>query len=253
MGRKFRNLRFAALAALVCAITGSAQQKIERMTYEQRDAALQMLEFVRDTVKSRYYDPRFHGVDFNARYQAAKDKVKQADTLSEAYAITAWMLEPLEDSHTVFFPMLPEYKIENGWRMKFIGDRCYITAVEPGSDAAVQGLTPGDEVLEMEGFRIDRETVGKLFYSIEFLAPRSVIHLVVAEPNTAARELVVKANVQKVSRVLGFGFDLRDQDAIRMQKGRMVEIGNALMIWKMPEFGFDEKEVDRFISSAKKT
>jgi carboxyl-terminal processing protease len=252
MGRKFRKLRFAALAALVCAITGSAQQKIERMTYEQRDAALQMLEFVRDTVKSRYYDPRLHGIDFEARYKAARDRAKQVDTLSEVYGIAAWLLEPLDDSHTFFIPPARPYRIENGWRMKFVGDHCYLTAVEPGSDAAALGLKPGDEVVGMEGFRMDRETAEKLYYSFQILAPRAGTRLVVATPNSAARELLVKANVQKMPKLLDLEFDWRDPDAIRRQKWQIVEMGKALAIWKMPGFVFDEKAVDEFIAETKK-
>ncbi len=244
------------LVALVRTLSPSALPGVppasDRMTNEQRDSAVRMLERVRDVVKDNYYDPGFHGVDLKGRCEAAKERLAKVTTLSEAYGLAAWLLEPLNDSHTVFLPPSRPYRIENGWRMNFFGERCYLTAVQAGSDAAAQGLKPGDQMLGMEGFRMERNSAWKLEYSFEALAPRSAMHLIVAAPNGAPRELLVKANVQKLPKVLDLEFDWRDPDAIRMQESQVVEFGDKVMVWKFPGFSAENREIDRFIAKANK-
>jgi hypothetical protein len=250
--RNHRRACAVVSIALAFVLLASGQSKQEHMTDVQRDVAPQMLQAVRDAVKTSYYDPKFHNVDFEARYLTAKEKVKQAGTLSEVHGITAWMLEVLDDSHTFFIPPARPYMVENGWRMRFVGDRCFVTAVKPESDAQAQGLKPGDQLLSMEGFALKRDTAWKLQYAFEVLAPRSATRIVSASPNGQPRELLVKAGVEKMPKAENFGFDQWYRDALSMSTWRMVDMGDPLMIWKMPGFKLDDREVDRFIAAAKK-
>jgi hypothetical protein len=43
-----------------------------------RDLAEQMLKAARDDLKKNYYDSNFHGVDIEAKFQAAAERLKQA-------------------------------------------------------------------------------------------------------------------------------------------------------------------------------
>ena len=116
----------------------------DTMSALQRDEALQMLQDTADKVRKEYYDPAFHGVDFEARYKEAQQKIRSAQTLSQAFGVIAWLLDGLNDSHTNFIPPSRPYLVQDGWQALFIGDACVITAVKEGSDAEKQGLKPGD-------------------------------------------------------------------------------------------------------------
>ncbi len=48
--------------------------------------------------------------------------------------------------------------------MQIIGDRCYVSSVDKGSDAEAKGVKPGDEVLEAGGYKLERSNLWKFQY-----------------------------------------------------------------------------------------
>jgi len=50
-----------------------------------RDRVRGMLEVIKGDLKKNYYDPAFHGIDIDARFKAADEKVKSVDSLGQAY------------------------------------------------------------------------------------------------------------------------------------------------------------------------
>src|SRR5438874_1702161 len=100
-----------------------------------RDRGRVMLRVIKDDLKKNYYDPNYHGVDLDARFSTADDKIKQATSLGQIFGIIAQALIDLEDSHSFFVPPGRSYQTEYGWQMQMIGDKCYVVAVKPGSDA----------------------------------------------------------------------------------------------------------------------
>jgi C-terminal processing protease CtpA/Prc len=69
------------------------------MTSIQRDQALQMLQDTYEKIRKEYYDPTFHGIDLDARYKEAQQKIRAAQSLSQAFGDIAWMVDGLNDSH----------------------------------------------------------------------------------------------------------------------------------------------------------
>jgi hypothetical protein len=128
------------------------------MTSLQREQALQMLQDVTDKIRKKYYDANFHNVNLDARYKEAQQKIRNAQSLSEAFGDIAWMVDGLNDSHTFFSPPSRPYVIEDAWRPRFIGDALVVTNVKEGSDAATKGPKAGDQILAVEGFRPTRDT-----------------------------------------------------------------------------------------------
>src|SRR5580698_4211710 len=146
--RRTTAIPFAVLMlAISFSVTGAARQqqpqKLDKFKVEQ---ALRILEMVHNEVKNHYYDPTFHGVNIDAAFARAKDKISGIDSLNEDFIIIAGTLDTLKDSHTYFIPPPRPYYIEDGFRRKMIGDKCFVTAVEPDSDAFKQGLKPGDQL-----------------------------------------------------------------------------------------------------------
>jgi predicted metalloprotease with PDZ domain len=64
-----------------------------------------------------------------------------------------------------------------------IGDKCYVVAVQPGSDAEAQGLQPGDRVLSVENYTFTRGDLWKLEYIIYALSPRPGLKVSVMKPD----------------------------------------------------------------------
>lgn len=226
----------------------------EQMSSLRRQEALQVLHDASEAVHQHYYDSKLRGSDFDTRVQQADKRIREVKTFSEALGVVAWTLETLNDSHTFLIPPPRPYDVQNGWEMEFIGENCYITAVQPGSDAAAKGMKPGDQVLMIEGFRPTRETLWKIRYAFNVLAPRSGTHLVLASPNREPREIVVMASV----RPLKHNYDVQDiWDLVRKQENleqegrlRWVELGNILIV-KMPQFDLEDEKVDRLIGMAR--
>ncbi len=223
------------------------------MTSVQRDQALQMLKDVYDKVEKDYYDPAFHGINLDARYKDAQQKIRSAQSLSEAFGDIAWMLDGLNDSHTFFDPPPRPYVVRDGWEAKFVGDACMITAVKDGSDAAGKGLKPGDQILAIEGYRPTRDTWWKLNYAFHDLSPRSGVKLVVVSPGGQPRELTVMSIVRNLPKNLDFTSGADIWDVIRQSEDedqrmivRTVEVNNVL-VWKLPIFLLSDDQIDAFL------
>ena len=156
--RTARNDRVLLILSIVLPVLGYllgghftlATADKQKMDFADREAAERCVKHVEQMLKDDYYDRSFHGMDLNARATEAIDRVHKAETLTQTYGIIAWMLEPLNDSHTYFLPPSRPYYVQNGWELGLVGEKCYILAVQPGSDAAKQGVRPGDEVMSLE-------------------------------------------------------------------------------------------------------
>jgi tricorn protease-like protein len=214
----------------------------ETMNSVQRGQALQMLKETADTVRKQYYDATYHGVDFEARYAQAEQRIRQVPTLSEAFGAIAAMLDGLNDSHTFFLPPPRPFIIQDGWEATFISDNCFVTAIKEGSDASAKGLKAGDQILSMEGFRAKRESWWKLDYAFHSLAPRAGMKLAVVSPGGLAREIYVASAVKHLPKTYDFtqGSDIwqvireLENDDKRFNP-RSVELGDVL-VWKLPAF-----------------
>jgi C-terminal processing protease CtpA/Prc len=240
-----------ALAILYSSVSCAAQNKPgEQMSTLRRQQAQQVLRDAEDVLKKVYYDPNYHGVDIQARLKQGEEHLQTVNSLSEAFGVVAWYFEPLNDSHTFFLPPPRPFDIQRGWETRFVGDNCFITAVKPGSDADAQGMKPGDQVLAIEGFQPTRQTLWKLQYAFNSLAPRSAMHLAIASPNSQPRQLEVKSTVIELKQrlVMMDYWDLvRKRENIEQEtKIRTAETGDLTMI-KLPSFVTEDDKIDDLI------
>ena len=146
--------------------------------------------------------------------------------------------------------------------MQMVGDRAYIVAVRPGSDAEAQGVKEGDEVLSLDGFRPTRDNLWKMNYRYYTLAPAASVRMELQPPGKEPRALDVKAKVTQLKRVLDFRGNgsmediityIREQEnAEHYYRHRYFEDLDGVMVWRMPAFDLSEEEVDRQMNRAKK-
>ena len=247
-------LCLACLAPFATAARAQAKGDLER----DRNRGRAMLEFIRDYLKSDYYDPKYHGMDIEARFRAADAKVMEAQSLGQVLGIIAQALSELNDSHTFFIPPPRPVDVDYGWKMQAVGERVFVTAVKPGSDAEAQGLRPGDEVLSVDGFRPTRATLWKIEYNYNVLRPQPGKRVVVRSPDGAERELALKAKVEKLDKAVNLvqlfnEYDGEREDAKKLP--RFQELGEGaegIFVWKLREFGFTDSKVDEMISKARR-
>ena len=218
-----------------------------------------MLNLIKDDLKKNYYDPTFHGMDVDARFKAADDKIKQAQSLGQIFGIIAQILIDLDDSHTFFYPPGLSVKTEYGWQMQVIGDKCYVTAVKPGSDAEVKGLKQGDEIYTIDGFGPTRENIWKIQYLYHALRPQPGMRLVTIKPDGTNQQVDVLAKVREGKRVMDLtsGNDfwdlIRDSESEnRLHRHRYLDLSDDVFVWKMPEFDLLTEKLDEMAGKFRK-
>jgi carboxyl-terminal processing protease len=242
---------------LIPALLAADKKPSDTMSSLQRDEALQMLRDTASKVRQEYYDPSFHAIDFEARYKDAQQKIRSAQSLSDAFGVIAWMLDGLNDSHTIFIPPSRPYLVQDGWEARFVADACMITGVKEGSDAASKGLKAGDQILTIEGFRPTRTNWWKLTYAFHTLAPRAGVKLMVVSPGGQPREMTVMSAVRNLPKKYDFTGGADIWEAIRQVENeesryqtQTVEVNGDVFIWKLPMFMLSDEQIDSFLHKA---
>lgn len=223
-----------------------------------RDRGHDMLRTIRDDLKKNYYDPNFHGMSVDERFRIADEKINQAQSLGQMFGVIGQVLLDLDDSHTFFVPPGRAQKTEYGWQMQVIGEKCYVSAVRPGSDAEKKGLSKGDEVFSIDGIAPVRETIWKINYLYRAIRPRPGMHLQIIKPGGQEQQLDVLAKVEqgKILNDLTSGTDFwnlvrESENESRLHRHRYIETEDVF-IWKMPEFDLLQDKVDDFVGKFRK-
>ncbi|HEV2618609.1 MAG TPA: S41 family peptidase [Acidobacteriaceae bacterium] len=219
--------------------------------------AHEIFKDVYNDVRKDYYDPTFHGVNLEQRYHDYDSHIDTAASNGDAFRFIAGFLMGLHDSHLFFEPPMRGAKYQVDYRIAMIGDRCFVTQVRPGTDAATK-LHVGDEVLALNGFAVSRASLWGLEYMFHTLAPapreQFLLRSPAGEKSTVVITHAMKANQRVYDLTTGDDFwtlvrqDEDDEDLIRE---RYIEHGNV-MVWKMAEFNADINTVESMYGKARK-
>ncbi len=239
-------------------ISGLASAQVS-LSYN-REMGRTILGMVQSDIKKNYYDPTFHGIDLDAHFKEADEKIKQATSLNEVLGIIAAAVMDFNDSHTYFVPPGRATRVEHGWEVRMIGNKAFIVAVQPGSDAEAKGLQPGDRVISLEGVAVTRKNLLSLQYIFYLLAPRTGMDLQVEKPNGERRKLTIAARVHEgkiiTSLETGMASDrynlIREAQTIARLYRHRWEMTDDVMIWKMPQFDLAEAEINDIMDKARK-
>jgi C-terminal processing protease CtpA/Prc len=222
-----------------------------------------MLNVIKGDLKKNYYDATFRGIDIDARFKEAEQKISASDSLGQGYGVIAQVLSEFNDSHLYFLPPARPARADYGWQMMMIRDEAYIYAIRPGSDAESKGLKLGDRVLKVDGFAPTRDNMWKMMYRYHTLRPQAGIKVVVQTGDEQPRELDLKAKIIQGKRLLTYDFTgqgsvddiefvLRNSDKLdHHNRHRYIESENAF-IWKMPQFDLADEQVDDLMNKAEK-
>jgi C-terminal processing protease CtpA/Prc len=250
--------KLAAVASLVlfAASVLSPQQPAPLAPYARKQIS-DMLRDAYNEVKAHYYDPKFQGVDLDDRYRQFTAKIDGMHDAGGGIALTASFLDGLKDSHTYLIPPGKAGDFDLGYRLGLVGDNCFVTRIRPQSDAESK-LHIGDQVLTVNGYKVDRNDFHAIQYFFGQLAPRKVQKLDVKSPTGELRQVEVTAAVRQDKRVTNlanpnesFLEDIRSERAESMSRDKIVETGDAT-IWKIREFSPGTTSVDKAIATARK-
>lgn len=253
------RLAFALTIGLSVVLLFSLSAAAQSVDYN-RQMGRTILDVVHSDIKKNYYDPSFHGVDLETRFKAAEENIKKAVSLNEILGIIAAAVMDLKDSHTYFVPPRRTTRVEHGWEMRMIGDKAFIVAVQPGSDAEKKGLQPGDRVIGVEGVAVTRQNLPNLQYIFYRLAPRPAMNLQIEKPNGQRHALTVAGRVYEGKLVTnlqtGMTSDRMDlireyENLARLYRHRYYEMEDVI-IWKMPQFDLEETQIKEMIDKARK-
>ena len=121
------------------------------------DARQRAFNFVWETIRDRYYDPNFNGVDWNAVRARYEPQAMQAKDDDAFWDVLDRMTGELHDAHTrVESPKRVELRqrdesITFGLSIALLDDRLALSAVNPDSDAWWAGVRPGMFLVAIDG------------------------------------------------------------------------------------------------------
>ena len=247
----------AACGALFVGLAAPPPPPVRAQAFDriERERAQTMLSVIKSELKKNYYDPTFRGMDVDARFKAAEEKIKQAATLGQAFGAIAQALLDLNDSHTRFAPPARPVRVDYGWQMQAVGDQCYVVAVKPRSDAEAKGLKPGDLIVSINGFKPTRSELWKVQYFYYTLSPQPGMSLIVQSPGQPPRQLEVMAKVRQEKRVIDLGSTIElnelireSEDADRLDNRHRFQKMGGVVVWKMPNFSLVPEDVDKIMN-----
>ena len=213
-----------------------------------------MLGFTKDDIIEHYYDASIFGSNFDRRFSEADARIDSARTLSEMYQVIAGPLLDLQESHTVFIPPFQTTLTRHGWELEMVGDSCFVTAVQPGSDADAKGLSCGTLIHSVNGLTPSRKVLSQLDYSTSVLSPELPVSFTVRERDGSRGEIEVCPAILRQGRAvefmgetgdIAFANYLRDLDQRQdLRHLRLARVNDELAIWKLPSFECSRKQID---------
>jgi carboxyl-terminal processing protease len=124
-----------------------------------------------ETIEERYYDPKFHGIDWQAQRATFRPAAARATNPHEFYDVLRHMIASLRDAHTRVYS--PDEKFD-WWSPRFITVGLTIREVEgvptviqvePGSAAARTEIKQGDVIVSIDDQPVAESIKQRMRYS----------------------------------------------------------------------------------------
>lgn len=219
-----------------------------------RDTGLEMLREIKKDLKDNYYDPEFHGINLEEHFKTAERKIKETKSTAQIFGILGQVLIDFNDSHTGFIPPTLVTSVDYGWRLQMFGDKAYIVAVKPASDAAAKGLKVGDEVHSVDGFQLTRTNLWEFEYSYFVLTPALRTTVAVRDAQGSVRQIEIASKIieEAPPRAYSPVIILTPRPTPPKTTPLYYEADKQTIITKLPNFEVSDKEVDEMIKRCSK-
>ncbi|MGH9768973.1 MAG: S41 family peptidase [Blastocatellia bacterium] len=127
-----------------------------------REDRVRVFDQVWRAVFDNYYDRRYRGIDWRLQRDIFRPQAESARNTTELYRVLRQMIGKLGDAHTRIYS--PEDGFDRhrpsgttvGVAVRRIEGKPVVTWVEPGSEAARQGIRPGFTVARVDGMPVEK-------------------------------------------------------------------------------------------------
>ena len=167
----------------------------------ERDRTKNILKKVSKTIRDRFYDPKFRGLDWEKLTDQASQDIENASSAREMVSIIFALVHELQDSHTFFIPPSFATKISWGFEAQAFGEKIFVHEIEEDSAAADSGLAVGDRLWKIGGFKAERGTLDLLLLHFRYLQPVVSMDLTFTRGGGAARLARVQSKIKRQSLV----------------------------------------------------
>ena len=126
------------------------------------EGRLTVFDDVWETIEDHYYDPRFHGVDWQAKRASFRPAAAKAGNTYEFYELMRQMIASLRDAHTRVYS--PDEKFD-WWNPRFVTVGLavrevegvpVVVQIEPNSAAAHTDIRAGDVITSLDNVPISK-------------------------------------------------------------------------------------------------
>lgn len=253
--RSIAHVLIAVLAIAYFSSGSSAQDtntkpKLDRDAKQAREYALGILDEMETILKEKYYDPKFKGIDLEARLKAAKARVKTLQYNWQMYRVLVQVLMEFDDSHTRLHlpPRSDHFEYGIDWQM--IGDECYVVSVDPNSNAAKQGVEVGDQLVSIGSFTPNRADLWKINYVIYRLAPERKLELKIKKADGTESKTVVEARTMTDKEFEAEQKARAKEDLDNTEPFRCKEVDKQLIACRLESFAVEKNVVDKMMKAA---
>lgn len=209
-----------------------------------------MLREAYEETRNHYYDPTLHGLDWDGRYKQYQGALEKANGLNDGLRVVASFLSGLKDSHVFFVPPGHATRYDSGYKTTLIENRCFVTQVRPKSDAATK-LRPGDEVVKVDGYNVNRQDYHDLMYFLNVLAPQPSVQLDLRAPEGMEGRAVVNSQSHPAKPYMDlttYGPDWwelskQDRSDWHANRTRIKEEGDVA-IWRISRFDLEIEDTE---------
>ena len=160
MGRK----ALTSLVLLILAIAQWASVSVSRAARDDSslvsttttEGRLVVFDDAWETIQDRYYDPNFHGIDWQAKRTTFRPAAARANGTHEFYDVLRQMIASLKDAHTRVYS--PDEKFD-WWNPRFVTVGLttrevqgvpIVLQIDPASAAAKTDVRPGDVIVSID-------------------------------------------------------------------------------------------------------
>jgi carboxyl-terminal processing protease len=156
LGRILGAVALCAALTLVAAPAAIPASARDRTALSQQDR-VDIFERVWRDIRDLYYDPAFHGVNWDQIHEQYLPKIRDAKDDEDFYALLHGMTGELHDAHTRFYSPEQWKRIKLHERAGFgftvaeVEGKAAVTTVEKNSDAERAGIQPGMIVVSVDG------------------------------------------------------------------------------------------------------
>ncbi len=232
--------------AMPCAY-GQAQSPKDSSSnsFEMRDMFNDWLTVMKDAIKDEYYDAKYHGIDLNARFDAARAKINESDYDWQMFRVLAQIMMDFDDAHTsLILPRRKEH-FDYGFDMQMIGSDCLVTRVTKGSDADKVGLEVGDKIVKVGDISPDRDNLWKVLYVLYSLAPTDTLELAVKKENSPEKALKVNALITTDKQYAKEQEKRKDKEESDLVK--CTELNKEIIACKLYTFRAQKSDIDKMM------